>query len=99
MEYNGWTNYATWRVKLENFDDTTYMSELWDNYGRPDAYDFGNNLKKYLEEIITEQSDSKGIAQDYALAFIHNVNWEEIAESLIIDFGYEEGYGLQSYMV
>lgn len=89
MEYNGWTNYATWKVKLENFDDITEMYNLWESYNKPNAYDFGQNLKDYLEEIITEQSDV-GVAQDYALAFISNVEWTEIADSLIDDFHYTD---------
>ena len=64
--YNGWTNYATWRVNLEMFDG----SEI--HWSADDA-------KEFVEEIICE-STPEGIARGYALAFISDVNWVEIAE-------------------
>jgi hypothetical protein len=63
--YNGWTNYATWRVNLEMFDGT-------DQYWSPEA------AREFVEEWIT--STSEGIAQDYAMAFLSDVNWHEISE-------------------
>jgi hypothetical protein len=70
MAYNGWTNYETWRVNLEFFDGLEI-----DEYFTPET------LKEMLEEHITEQTDN-GLAQDYALAFINDVNYHEILESL-----------------
>jgi len=67
--YNGWTNYATWRVNLEIFDGGD-----WEGM---DAQSF----KDLAEEHIMSQSE--GIAQDYALAFLSDVNWYEIAEHYI----------------
>jgi len=67
--YNGWTNYATWRIAQECFPST----DLWKN---TDA-DFCKDL---VEEHIEQQSS--GIARDYALAFLADVNWHEIANSL-----------------
>lgn len=97
MEYNGWTNYATWRVKLENFDDTTELYYYWDSLGKPNAYDFGQQLKENIENTIEEQTEPNNIAQDYAFAFINDVNWTEIADALLDDFQYEDGYELKSY--
>lgn len=65
--YNGWTNYATWRVNLEFFDD-----------GALEYYHDANSYHKYVESVIKEQTS--GIALDYALAFLADVNWHEIAE-------------------
>lgn len=66
--YNGWTNYATWRVNLEVFDGGN-----WDEY-KPD------DLRQFVEDHIYEISS--GIARDYALAFLSDVNWHEIAAHL-----------------
>jgi hypothetical protein len=79
--YNGWTNYATWRVNLEIFDDfRVYDSKLMDN-----AYDLGQYLKE-TAEVYIEDSSSYGLARDYALAFLDDVNWKEIAEHMIADY-------------
>jgi len=64
--YNGWTNYATWRVNLEVFDGS---EGPWDHH----------SAKEFAEEIIYE-STTEGIGRDYALAFLADVNWHEIAE-------------------
>jgi hypothetical protein len=63
--YNGWTNYATWRVNLEMFDG--YESTL-----------SADTAREIVEEYI-EGSSVEGLARDYALAFISDVNWHEIA--------------------
>ena len=74
--YNGWTNYATWRVNLEIFDGFN-PRDHWQ--GKFDAvYDFAAALKDMAEELICEQAP-EGLARDYALAFIGDVNWNEIA--------------------
>ena len=77
-KYNGWTNYATWRINLEFFDgfnpsDNGYYEEI---------SELPDQLKDYVESIIDETT-ADGIAKDYALAFISDVNWYEIAEHLI----------------
>jgi len=72
-KYNGWTNYATWRVNLEIFDG-------WDTDGQeytPDA------LQDIVEDLLAEDvKDTANLAYSYANAFITNVNWHEIAEHI-----------------
>lgn len=75
---NGWTNYATWRVNLEVFDGFDVTDLDYFN----DTYELSIRLKEYLEWFIDETTPD-GIAKDYALAFISDVNWYEIAEHLI----------------
>jgi len=74
---NGWTNYATWRVNLELFDGQPCE---WIN-GKEDAYDLGLQLRELAQEYIEESG--KGLALDYALAFISDVNWQEIAKHML----------------
>jgi hypothetical protein len=62
--YNGWTNYATWRINLEIFDG---LDQVWD----------ADEARQYVEDYI--HASSSGLARDYALAFISDVNWHEIA--------------------
>ena len=70
--HNGWTNYATWRVNLEMFDSL---------YSYTDGEKVtAESCKDYAEDVLSE--NGKGLALDYALAFIASVNWQEIAEAL-----------------
>jgi len=77
-KYNGWTNYATWRVNLEMFDGGDFASD-----NDLDAYDLGQRLRALEEEILSEQGS--GLVLDYALAFLSDVNWPEIARRQIED--------------
>jgi hypothetical protein len=71
-KYNGWTNYTTWRVNLEIFDGM--HSDIDDEKATSEG------CQAYAEEIVSEGAD--GLALDYALAFLREVNWHEIADSL-----------------
>jgi hypothetical protein len=68
--YNGWTNYATWRI-LEIFDGLHS-----DMDGEKVTAEI---CKEYAEEVLSENGE--GFALDYARAFISDVNWQEIADS------------------
>jgi len=86
--YNGWTNYATWRVNLEMFDGFNpheYGSFSDAVAGEGDAAQLASLLKDYAEDYITETS-TIGLARDYALAFISDVDWDEIAEHMVADY-------------
>lgn len=83
-EYNGWTNYATWRVNLEMFDGGDFASD-----NDLDAYDLGQSLRGFAEDLLSEQGS--GMVLDYALAFLWDVNWCEIARHMIEDWREVEG--------
>jgi hypothetical protein len=78
-KYNGWTNYATWRVNLEMFDDI----EMGEFDGTDDAYPdyqyIGEQMKEWALGIIYD-SCPQGLARDYACAFLDDVYWSEIAK-------------------
>ena len=67
--HNGWTNYATWRIALECFDGMESCRGM-------SASD--------CEDVVTEhiEAQSQHLARDYALAFLAQVNWHEIADHL-----------------
>jgi hypothetical protein len=75
-KYNGWTNYATWRINLEMFDGVAFLEDHTD-----DTYDYSKRLEESANEYL-EQTASEGLALDYARAFISDVNWYEIAEHM-----------------
>lgn len=68
--YNGWTNYATWRVALEIFD------------GYEPDYMITSQDCEELAELAIFQNSSDTLADSYARAFISDVNWHEIANHL-----------------
>jgi len=78
--YNGWTNYATWRVNLELFDaiDSRYLTE---EVGIADTYTLSKRLQEFAENVISDSGE--GLAVDYARAFLAEVNFYEIAQHLI----------------
>jgi len=79
--YNGWANYATWRVNLEIFDGMSAR----DVTGRslPTVSELREALQEYAEEIIDQSPD--GLTKDYALAFLADVEWYEIANHMLAD--------------
>jgi hypothetical protein len=86
--YNGWTNYATWRIALEIFDGLNPIED-WgleiDERGADDEYakeQLAEALENYAEELVS-QTAPEGLALGYALAFMSNVNWYEIASHML----------------
>jgi hypothetical protein len=78
--YNGWTNYATWRISLEWFSDGFNVDEH-----EMDAYELSLQLREYVESTLEETTVQSTLVLDYALSFVSDVNWYEIAEHLIND--------------
>jgi len=68
-KYNGWTNYATWRINLEVFDGMESCRGMT-----------AESCKELVEQHI--ESQSSHLALSYAMAFLSDVNWHEIAEHL-----------------
>jgi hypothetical protein len=69
--YNGWTNYATWRVNLEMFDG-------YDPDGTPVTAD---SLGEMTDEWLSNGCGNE-VTLDYARAFLNDVNWQEIADAI-----------------
>ena len=71
-EYNGWTNYATWRVNLEILGDIEFEETVT-----------AADLEEIVEDCVFNNTVEKDcLAADYARAFISEVNFYEIAESI-----------------
>jgi len=86
--YNGWTNYATWRVALEIFDGLNPI-EAWGLEGETlTESELAELIQEHAEELVSQTApvgvmrrcgQFEGLALDYALAFMSEVNWYEIA--------------------
>tara|TARA_R110001599_G_scaffold126319_1_gene299389 strand:- start:28 stop:279 length:252 start_codon:yes stop_codon:yes gene_type:complete len=72
--YNGWSNYATWRVNLEILGDIEYEEEVTEDY-----------LKEIVEDVVFsrfEMGVGSHLVEDYARAFVDDVNYYEIAAAI-----------------
>lgn len=74
-EYNVWTNYATWRVALDIIDGIEFEVETC-----------AEDIKEIVEDVVFSQYElgtpGAGLIEDYARAFISQVNFYKIAESI-----------------
>jgi len=70
-KYNGWTNYATWRVNLEILGDIEFDEPVH-------PYD----LKEIVGNIVFSNVDVQSLCSDYARAFLADVNYNEIAKNI-----------------
>ena len=69
MSYNGWSNYATFRVHNDilngiAFEDTVSIDDLIE----------------IVAETVFRDIDVYYLLTDYANLFLNTVNWEELAE-------------------
>ncbi len=82
-KHNGWANYETWRVNLEIFDGY-----------EPDEHEFkdvdalAEALEERADEAITNYGEIKepSLALDYARSFLSEVDYHEIAESIVKNY-------------
>ena len=71
-KHNGWTNYATWRINMEILGDIEFNEIV-----------SADSLKKIVEDVVFSQYDGmNSLMYDYASAFISEVNFYEIAQSI-----------------
>ena len=85
--YNGWSSYATWRVMLEmGFGDNDDWGDVFPE--KPDEYTLAGYLRGLCSEYIDEQEgfSSWSLVSGWADAFVNEVNFHEIAESLLSDW-------------
>jgi len=77
--YQGWHNYETWRIALEFFDTNENPT------GEKDAYRLSKDLKQIVEETLESSVnyESQNLALSYALSFIQEVNFYEIAQHIL----------------
>ena len=71
-KHNGWTNYATWRINLEIIDGIEIETKTC-----------AATIKEIIDDVVFSQYDGmNSLMYDYASAFISEVNFYEIAESI-----------------
>jgi hypothetical protein len=89
--YNGWTGkgfrasaYATWLVCLE-LVDADYLHEGYAE--APDVDELADRIEEDVMDFVTDEDpqQTKTVTQ-YAVAFLDDVNWREIAENVLSDW-------------
>ena len=81
-DYNGWTNYATWRINLEILGDIQWVEEEIEILNE-------DMLEAYVENAVFENNGITGhlgLMEDYARAFLCNVNYYEILEHILENY-------------
>lgn len=78
-KYNGWSNYATWRVNLELFD--SFNVEEFSGHPYDSSYRLALDIEDWAYDAAIGGHD--GLVADYARAFMSQVNWCEIASHLL----------------
>jgi len=76
-KYNGYTNYATWRVNLEIVEQMDIEFAVEENL-RFDA----DMVKEWVEYAVFGNESQNGFMFDYADAFLSEVNYYELANIL-----------------
>lgn len=84
--YQGWSNYETWLANL--WYDQVFYDLIVEEYG-PDVtydqeYDVAQSIQYYLDDMVLEEISSQaGFALDLINAALREINYREIANSVI----------------
>ncbi len=73
-KHNGWTNYATWRINLEIIDGIEFETKMC-----------AATIKEIIDDVVFSQyelGNGSHLIEDYARAFVSEVNFYEIAQSI-----------------
>tara|TARA_R110000868_G_scaffold22624_2_gene92665 strand:- start:945 stop:1181 length:237 start_codon:yes stop_codon:yes gene_type:complete len=75
QEYNGWSNYATWKVNNDILVDIVF--------DQPTTRDY---LEEIVEDVVFTNKTEGGLIEDFARAFIRGVDFEELENVINSDF-------------
>jgi hypothetical protein len=69
MSYNGWNNYATFRVAHDILNNITFEDSVTSDY-----------LKEIVRYIVFSKPTGHYLLTDYANLFLNTVDWAELAD-------------------
>jgi hypothetical protein len=72
--YNGWNNYATFRVHNDILNGIAFEESV--------SID---DLREIVTNVVFRDRDAYFLLNDYANLFLNNVDWEELVETYNYD--------------
>ena len=87
-DYNGWTNYETWCVKLWIDSDEGFYHESADVCRGASEYDAAKRLNDWVRELAPDLGGT--MFGDLLGSALDSVNWQEIAAAIREDDEEEE---------
>lgn len=73
--YNGYSNYATWRINNDILSKCDFIGPI-------EAFE----LEDIVATVVFREDEEQRFIQDYAVAFISQVDFEELAYLINKDF-------------
>ncbi len=90
---NGWSNYATWRVNLEILSDHDFAQQVLEGGALPIVEDLENIVNETLfGEYRAHNTLTSTLTEDYARAFIAEVNYNEILDHILEEIEMNDDY-------
>ncbi len=90
---NGWSNYATWRVNLEILSDHDFAQQVLEGGQLPTYTDLQDIVNETLfGEYRAHNTLTSTLTEDYARAFLDEVNYHEILEHILEEIEMNEDY-------
>ena len=74
MSYNGWNNYATFRVANDILNGITFEDSVTID-----------DLKEIVRDVVFSNANGHYLLTDYANLFLNTVDWTELAEEFNTD--------------
>ena len=81
--YNGWTNYATWRINLEIFEDCDWAEVTPETDIQELVEELQASLEMYIDESVNWPTRGPLVVRGWVDAFVSDVNFYEIASHII----------------
>jgi len=92
-DYNGWTNYETWLLKLNLDNEESLYNEYRDMASDRDLT--GQQLQDWLEGAFEYQEVGYKICDFWSYNEWREINWDEIAESINNEIRQERIYEIR----
>ena len=91
MQYNGWTNYETWLLRLNLDNDYGIYQATHEWFKEADTtdinehlYELVDNFKEWLEELFfIEEYNIYKICDTWTFRDWQEINWHEIVKSYL----------------
>jgi hypothetical protein len=81
--YNGWSNWETWKTNLEILDGMTAEDLCIEHFEVSEAYEAGQMIADYVGEVIEAEYTHHGFIGGIVNDFLNSVNWTELAQGIL----------------